>query len=703
MWAVEIMTRGRGVAAACALALLAGAAGGQERGSSADALARAERTIDRQLTMELEQAPTFLAYKELHPVEYRRLVAKLAEGGFDGDISNDDIAGALAELNAIRAKYAPAFADAPNAEMVAFLESRLAAMRVARSESPALCDAVANDIFGIDLKANSRRTREAFTEVELAYMRAAKAGFDRPLQRGEPSEDELNALAQEFVRRGASRRTIDQLLGDRETASPRESCNNAILLYEAISALPARSAAAIMTSMIRAEARAVAGAVGPGGLTPEEAAFERLLAREGLAAHFAVLKDEFPEEYGKARSGYITDLKDGGAFEDVVDDLTSRIVLLQVTYTDEIALAGDRELADLLTARNAVLKRARAEEPAFCADFAENYVYEFPDDASDELNDAVLAFDAALLKAIASGMNRPVRRAALDEGDMQDLLVRLGRTGVSEADLEHFLTGELDALPVRGRCDMALALGEAIAAMPPKAAAALTGRMMSQLADRDESLADVRKQLASEPPADSAESVDASAFLVPLKASFPADYAALAQILDEEATGRGADTRLKRMADTVERWTSANASHLARSPDAELFLFTVAYRDFMTALQRIDAAACAAAGETAPRLDGVAGNPQYIEVLAAFAKAAAAGRDRPVSARTITEADKEALVREGLRLGITDADLDETRKKTTAEECRFQLRSYEAVAALPTATAARLMSLSGPDLFAGNE
>lgn len=724
----------RRLAAACFSALIATGVGAQERSSAADALARAERIIDRDLTTNVELSASFLAFRELYPVEYRRMVAKLAEGGIDGAITQEDMVAALAELHALSGKYASSLIKAPNAELVAFMEKRRDALRLARTDDPAFCDALANDLLNVEVEAKSRRTRQALADVEVARMRAAKAGFDRPADRAPPTEQEWAALDQALLRSGADQRVIDQLLGDREGRNARERCNAAVVFYDALYSLPARSSAAIFGSMIRSVALEHAEtAVRPSGLTVKEETFEALLAKEEYAPLFDVLEAEFPEPYAEIRKEAIASLEGEGTLEEVIEDLTLQITSVQLGFSDSIASAGDRELAEVLRTRGAALKLARDQSPGFCAVFAENYVYDPPEDASPELDNALVLYEAAVLKAIAAGLKRPVERQDLAEDDRQTLLARMQRTGIGEADLESFLAGALDDLPPRRRCDVAVALNDALAAMPARSSSALAGRMLVQLAARDELVAEVQAELRAaldaesgdeseveEGPApdvkptktdkeakaaakDASPDAELAAFFRLFATSFPDDYEAFTRILDEPVPAKGHDTRVARAASHFHRWARDNARYIERAPPSDLVAFGKAYTEFLRALQSTDAEACVIAASTAPRLDDALPErvyPAQMRAMGAYVVAAAAGRDRPVRSQAITDADKSAMLAEGQRLGINMDDLENLGAAPAAAQCRIEVLSHQAVQGLPPESAARVLREMASGLFA---
>lgn len=678
----------RALMAGALAVLIATGAAAQNRGSVADALARSEREIDRELTTLLELGPAFVAFKELYPVEYRRLVVKLAEGGFDGDISRQDMEEAVAEMGAIRAKYAASLINAPNAELITLMEKRRDALRILRSDNPALCEALAQDVLNVSVNATGRRSLQALADIEIAQMRAAKAGFDTPLRRAKPSDDDVKALVQALLKGGADQRTIDQLLGDRTGANARERCNTAILLYDALDSMPARNSAAIMAMMIREAALELADRPGTDGLSPKERVFETMLAKDENAPLFDVLEARFPDQYLAVRNEYITELEDGGDIQDIVRDLLDQVFLLQVSYIDEIEKAGDRELLELVKARGAALKLARSHSAAFCTEFADQYIYDAPEDGSQELSTSLTAYEAALLTAIASSMNSPVTRPALDEDDMKDLIGRLARTGVSEDALMSFISGDFDALPARNRCDVAIALNDAIGAMPAKSAATLMGRLSAQMAERDEALAKVREELAAN-TADgdaAAEDLPIMAWLKPLSESFPEDFEAITDIWEEKPPARGEDTRNARVEARFEAWWRRNTHFLERAPTSELVELADAQRQLFEILQRSDVKACVLQANGDLPLDAKLSDEafaQRMRTLGAFVIAIAAGRDRPGAPHSLSDGDIETLLKETNRRGATQQRLERMDHLPAKERCELEVVSHQALSVMP--------------------
>lgn len=439
---------------------------------SADPVAVAmatERSLDDLLTRDPKRGVLFSGIRAVFPQEYRQFLTNWVN---NPEAVDEEINAVFAPLTEIISEHDRGVLKAPNASLVILAEKRLALLRAARSDSAALCSELASDLDYSDMTLASRRTRTIMTEYVVAILEAGRAGLERPVEHGPTADADLTALGEAIVGGGASQRVIDQIYGDRAPDSAKDNCAAAITLYEAMGRLPARQMAAVMLSMLRATE----------GATGDDNAVDTAIADSPLSEPFlATFKADFPEEYANFRAEQAKLIEDGGDPEDVDGNLYRLAVALSLEHSAGIARAGESELSDLLRRRQDALRLFKAEDVALCASFAETYFYTTSDDTPDEAIGQLIAFEVAYFRAIASGLRRPVTRPDLDKADLDALTARLQKTGLSDQSLSHLVSGDMDELVESQRCDMAIALHEAVAAMPIQTRVTLVARMMGQL------------------------------------------------------------------------------------------------------------------------------------------------------------------------------------------------------------------------------
>lgn len=187
----------------------------------------------------LAQDPFMGEVKRLYPADFSKMVATVVRIG-NSDAPRAALAEAGRQFSAnLMARIRPFIYKAPSASVAAYVRAEAKTYWLAQRDGADICVALleSQPLEPGQVQRMSGPTREALQALEIATLRAAKAGEDRPVRHAEIREKEAAAVVDAFSRLGGDADALDRMF-DGKPLPPEKHCATAATFFKAIAELP---------------------------------------------------------------------------------------------------------------------------------------------------------------------------------------------------------------------------------------------------------------------------------------------------------------------------------------------------------------------------------------------------------------------------------------------------------------------------------
>ncbi len=212
--------------------------------------------IAERLEEEMLEEPVFAAmYGTMQaefPEDYERFKDTMVEVVQDRGSSTDAFNAGKRFMQLFMQRNAEQFRSAPTPALLAARDASISTINLLALEGDSLCAHCAMSGLNPGDRPSPQALREA-GEATSAVLLAVAAGRDNPVERGDPTEADINAYVDALSRLGMSDARIDDFLQG-AFALMRESdavqCEEGLRVYRALAQLPDESAARISAVML---------------------------------------------------------------------------------------------------------------------------------------------------------------------------------------------------------------------------------------------------------------------------------------------------------------------------------------------------------------------------------------------------------------------------------------------------------------------
>lgn len=205
----------------------------------------------------------------------------------------------------------------------------------------------------------------------------------------------------------------------------------------------------------------------------------QLLNDSNFGELYVVLKEEFPEDYGRFKTEMISVVQRGGDSSEGFDMGRRFIRQFLVAHRSEFTRSPEAELLRARDLNIRTIELLAGESDELCAHFAMSGLRQDDRPSSRTLKRMAQA-GVAQLRAIAAGRDNPTPRDEPTEQDSNQFIASLSSAGLTDAEIDMFLAGgpALEAQPIDRQCEMGLALYRGLADVPPAASARLSAALL---------------------------------------------------------------------------------------------------------------------------------------------------------------------------------------------------------------------------------
>ncbi len=208
-----------------------------------------EAMLDRQAASD----PMTSAIAEYFPNEWSEMRLAMAED-IKSSISSVEIERrAHARSRQFMVENAAATAASPTTPLLAAAKAETLLISQLQQENEQYCA----DFAVRGLQAGTRPSETAINlvgQAARARVIATRQGLDSPTRRAAPSDEDWGAVLDEMTRRGATEAMFNSL-SDSSAASPQLQCSGGVIMYQAITSLPAEQGARVYAEVAKEAAK----------------------------------------------------------------------------------------------------------------------------------------------------------------------------------------------------------------------------------------------------------------------------------------------------------------------------------------------------------------------------------------------------------------------------------------------------------------
>lgn len=197
--------------------------------------------------------------------------------------------------------------------------------------------------------------------------------------------------------------------------------------------------------------------------------------------YMAALKRWFPADYARLRQALLDDLKSARTLDEVQTRAMHRAREQADRTAGHVAAAPAADLAAVVQAERAVVRRLQTEDERLCAQFG---MTGLPPGTRTSAETARLISRAAeaRVKAARDGLDAPAAHDPPSEADLAALRASMVRAGASEALADLVLSPAVRSAPPGEQCAGSVAFYDALADLPEATAARWMSAITAQAA-----------------------------------------------------------------------------------------------------------------------------------------------------------------------------------------------------------------------------